>query len=90
MIVFEILGAVVIVIVAVMMFSQVIIPAAKGQLLFPFFRNSSELDDRLLELGQMKDDLEKVDLIRQASEEIAEHQPVDTTDNISTTTPTKE
>lgn len=70
MIVFEILGVVLIIVLAVVIFSQVIIPAARGQLLFPFFRTTSDLDDQLLELDQMKVDLEKAEHVRQAADEI--------------------
>ena len=70
MIVFEILGAVLIIILAMVIFSQVIIPAARGQLLFPFFRKTSELDHQLIELDQLKSDLEKAEQVRQAADEI--------------------
>lgn len=74
MVVVEIIGAVLIVLLGLVIFSQVIIPAARGQLLFPYFRKSAELDAKLLELEQMKDDLEKVEQIQQAATEITKQQ----------------
>jgi hypothetical protein len=70
-IVFEILGAVAIIIIGVIIVSQVIIPATFGRLLFPFFRRTSELDHQLIELDQIKADLEKAEQVRQAADEIA-------------------